>query len=264
MYTDFSDVCFVPDTNIIYPCVFLHNATSLPQNEGICKKCFEKLKEDFNVKVLPENESEFLYFVHGKFHDFLDVIRDVATKARDRNQDKVAFEKYVWNQITALGRDYGDLVLYWKVNKNFFFDWVSMDNYSAKISSFRLIESTLERYRACVIGLTVSWNKTNEENCEKIFDVLKQERKRGSFQSDVDDNDLRLIAGCFEYVDKYLPSDIGLLYLITNDELAHDTVKKAVRLTSITGGTGKIRPGLDSIKPQDFLRKLDISRSPAS
>jgi len=249
-------VCFVPDTNIIYPCVFLHNVTGLPQNEGACKKCFEKLKEAFNVKILPENDSEFLYYIHGKFHSFLDIIRNGAARARDRHESKSTFESYVWDQITAPGRDYGNLNLYWQANKDFFFDWVSMDDYSEKISTFKLIESTLERYRVCVKGLTVSWNKTNEENCGKIFEVLKQERKIGGFQSDVDDNDLRLIAGCFEYVDKYLPPDVGLLYLITNDESAHDTVKKAVRLASITGGTGKIRPGLDSIKPQDFLGKI--------
>lgn len=251
---DYSYVYFVPDTNVIYPSVFLHNAITLPPREKICKKCFDTLKQRFNVKILPENGAEFLNLIYGKFHQFLEDIYHVAKRVKQRNQSRAVFEHDVWGQINAYGKDYGNLVLYWKINKDFFYQWTQMDNYSMKISLFRLIESTMQRYRTCVSGLTVSWTKENEENCKKILEVLMQERKRGNLPSDVDDIDLRIISGCFEYVDKYIS---GVLYLITNDNAACDSVKKAVKLESITGGVGKIRAGFCAIKPNDFLKKIE-------
>lgn len=249
----YSYVCFVPDTNIIYPSVFLHNATTLSRNEKMCKKCFNILKQRFNVKILPENEQEFYNLIYGKFRRFLEEIRYVARQVKQRSQNRVTFEQKVWSQINAIGNGYGNFVSYWKINKDFFCQWILMDDYSMKISLFKVIDSTMQRYRVCVSGLTVSWTKENEENCQKILEVLRQERERGNLPSDVDDIDLRIIAGCFEYVDKYIS---GVLYLITNDNAACDSVKKAVKLESVTGGVGKIRAGFRAIKPNDFLKKI--------
>ena len=248
----YSYVCFIPDTNIIYPSVFLHNVTTLPRTEKMCKECFEVLKQRFNVKILPENEQEFYNLIYGKFRKFLDDIRNVAIQVKKKKQSRAIFEQEVWKQITAIGKEYGNFVLYWKINKDFFCQWISMDDYSTRISLFKVVESTMQRYRTCVSGLTVSWTKENEENCQKILEVLMQERKRGNLPSDVDDIDLRIISGCFEYIDKYIS---GVLYLITNDNATYDSVEKAVKLESITGGVGKIRTGFYAIKPNNFLMR---------
>lgn len=251
----FSHECFMVDTQIIYPCVFLPEAIEreLSPNSRAFKRCFETLQSRFNLIIMRGNDDEFFHLIFTKLRKFLDEIKIITRKTRRTKGNVESFERKVSSLLRSV--DFGDLGLYWKIHKQDFCEWLKFDETTIRNRENRLIAQTLQKYNELTFNFKAPWDEDDELMCLGFYNSLKEERKLGNLPKDVDDQDLKILACCIVYVFRYLPH--GILYLITHDKALFESANK-VKGTKIPIDGKKIRwAGFDAIKPQDFLNQME-------
>ena len=244
--------CYVPDTQILYPLVFLQDVLTLSFPNSLYKECIDALREYCILKILPENNYEFNRLILRKFQRFLDDVKSEALVAKRKRSSIKSFEKKVGSLITS--KDYGDFYIYWKEHKSRFNKWLEIDKLAIEDEVNSTVAEMLVRYRKCTEGMRHKWALKDEEVRSTLFEVLKKEREKGILSSKVHDEDLRLLVGCLLYVERYLPE--GVLYLVTNDRNFYDCAKKVPTLKNLVGGPKRRLVGFDVIKPKVFLNRL--------
>lgn len=244
--------CYVPDTQILYPLIFLHDVPTLSSPNDMYKECIDALRKSFVLKILPENEVEFHRLIFRKFQFFLADIKSEALRSRSKGLNIATFEKKVNSLIWQ--KSYGDFCKYWKEHKNKFGEWLDFDKSKIEDEIHKIVVKMLVRYIECTEENKHEWTAKDEEVVSLLYEVLKKERDKGNLSSKAHDEDLKMLAGCLRYVQKYLPE--GVCYLVTNDTTLYNCANKVPTLKCLTGSSTKRLVGFKVIKPKDFLKKL--------
>jgi hypothetical protein len=259
----YSYECYVPDANIIYPHIFLSEISTLPQPSGTYRECLNALRKDCIIKILPESDYDFNRLVLRKFMDFLDDIKKNVLTAKDKS---LSSQQFINNYSSLLRQrkiyddnDCGDLKLYWEYHKLDFAKWLNYDRVTIETVIYGLAANKLQEYRDFVKPFQHSWTTDDSETIDRIYTVLKSEKKKGTINSNAHDEDLKLLAGCLYYVignkakgfSGYLP--VGVLYLVTDDGQFFICAQQVKTLEALGIPKGTRLTGFDVIKPRDFL-----------
>lgn len=255
-----SHECYIPDTQILYPLVFLNDVVTLSCPNSCYKECIDALRKDFVLKILPENDYEFYRLILRKFSRFLDDVKKQVFVAKSKGLNPESFQKNITSLINF--GDYGDFNVYWDQHRSKFVKWLQTDDLAIGNEVNSIIAETLLKYKEYTEPFKHNWTEKDKETVSTIYEALKLERKNGVLVTRAHDEDLNLLAGCLLYACGYRQENVwgylpeGILYLITNDKDLYDCGKKVKTLESLCGGAGKKLTGFDVIKPEDFLRQL--------
>jgi hypothetical protein len=255
----FTYECYVPDTQILFPHVFLGNIDRLPRNDALYKECIDCiLQNKIRLAILPSNHYEFRNLILKKFEQFLIDIGKTALK--QKGKDAKAFFSSVTNLIRAriASNQYpSDFLIYWSANTNYFSQWLTLDERAMYKRQWDLMFELLEKFTDIIDHAEINikkWDKPDLENeANDICKTLKKLRGQKAIPPDAHEQDLEIIADCVVYRNNLLPT--GVIYLITNDGICLKTVKALICFKDEKGNT-IYAPGLDCITPEILLSKV--------
>ena len=257
----FSYECYVPDANVIYPHIFLSEIPTLPPPSCTYRECLDALRRDCIIKILPESDYDFNRLVLRKFMDFLDDIKknvlNAKIKGLNTQQFIDSYNSLLRQRKIYEENDCGDLKLYWEHHKFDFAKWLSYDRVTIETIIYGLVADKLQEYRDFVKQFQHSWTADDEETVNRIYEILKSERKKGNINTKTHDEDLKLLAGCLYYVlgntakgfSGYLP--VGVLYLVTDDGQFYICGQQVKTLEALGITKGTRLTGFDVVKPKD-------------
>lgn len=255
----FSYECYVPDTQILFPHVFLSDIQKLPRNDIMYRDCVNCiLANNIRLAILPSNHYEFRNLIVEKFRMFLMDIGFVASKHKDKTPQE--FVKAVTSLVQAkvANNDYpSDFLTYWYSKKSYFLRWLSMDNTMIRKQQYDLIFEVLEKFNSVIDHAEINisrWEKTELENeAHETSKTLKDLRDQSLIPIGAHEQDLEIISDCIVYRNHYL--ETGIIYLVTNDNDCFSTVKMIICFRDDKGHT-LCAPGIDCIKPSDLVSKV--------
>lgn len=256
--------CYVPDTQILFPHVFLSNVSTLPKNDTLYRECVDCiLQNKMRLAILPSNHYEFRNLIFKKFELFLIDIGKIAFK--NKGKDVKIFlrlaKSHIWARIT--NNEYpSDFLTYWNGNANSFSQWLNLDERTIYKRQWDVMFELLEKFTAIVDRAEINikkWDKPElESEAGDICKTLKGLREQSVIPHDAHVQDLEIIADCIVYRNHLLAA--GLIYLITNDGNCFKTVKALICFKNGKGNT-VYAPGFDCITPQTLLSKVKSTPS---
>ncbi|NWG10280.1 hypothetical protein HXY33_00780 [Candidatus Bathyarchaeota archaeon] len=83
-----TDICFVPDSQVIFPSVFLKNAGKIRYPSCMYKDCFDVLKQSYTYILLPANKRDFSNLILEKFKKLLQNVETEIIKARQKKNQR--------------------------------------------------------------------------------------------------------------------------------------------------------------------------------
>jgi len=99
-----------------------------------------------------------------------------------------------------------------------------------------------------------NWESSEiEKEAKEAYETLKTLRNKNLIPPTAHDEDLYIISDCIIYRNHYL--EIGIIYLITNDDVCFATLKTIIRLEDNKGQKICVA-GIDCVKPSDFVKKV--------
>ena len=119
--------CYVPDSQLIFPCIFLREVERLPRHTRLFNRCFELMRQHCEFKILPSIKSDLSSKILTGFREFLRDIRSEISRARNSGISERDFYRKVKGILKSKSDSYGDLIYYWDAEKEQFWKYVSMD-----------------------------------------------------------------------------------------------------------------------------------------
>lgn len=260
----FSYECYVPDTQILFPHVFLDEIEKLPANDQLYRECVcSILENNIRLVLLPHNHAEFYNLALESFKDFLEDVR--LTAIRNKVRGKQAFLRAASGQITAkiANNQYpSDFLTYWHSKESFFAGWLELDERTMRYREHILVLETIKKFNNiseyAEINIQIWENPELEKEAQETCGILRELRNQKLIPEKAHEQDLAIISDCIVYRNHYL--ETGILYLVTNDEHCFNTLKT---ITNVQNGKGaKFRvSGIDSVKPHSLLSKIKEVRT---
>jgi hypothetical protein len=214
---DYSYVCFVPDSNIVFPSIFLVDVKKIQHPNCMYKECFEILQQHYNYLILPSNDLDFSTLILGKFREFLGHIESEISKARTKGSSESEFYKNTKSLLIA--HDYGDLLLYWEYEKGIFWDCVSRDYSLVQKKMIKLTLDKLALFGKICESHKVDFSEEEQKHSEGLYVLIKDLKKNKKVKFLANDSDLMILADCLIYDCERLHR--GIIYLVTADKNLH-------------------------------------------
>ncbi|MEM2145962.1 MAG: hypothetical protein QW279_11420 [Candidatus Jordarchaeaceae archaeon] len=256
----FSYECYVPDTQILFPHVFLRGIQKLSANNVLYKSCVNRILENnIRLAILPSNHYEFNNLIMEKFRAFLKDIAIMAIKYTQQQKFSIETRKLIRSKIA--NNEYpSDFLVYWDSKSLYFSQWLTLDERSIRKQQYNLILQILENFNEIVDNAEINvknWKSPDiEKEAKETFETLKTFRNNNSIPSNAHDEDLYIISDCIVYRNHYL--ETGIIYLITNDNSCFEALKKIIRFED-DKGQKFCASGIDCVKPSDFVKKVEDS-----
>jgi hypothetical protein len=179
--------------------------------------------------VLPSNQTDFSNLIIKKFYKFLEQIETEIRKAKEKKISKSEFyarTRNILQSINTFGKSFGDLMLFWDINKELFWSFVSLDySLARKKMTMLTLEKMVEFERICK-GHLVEFSEDEHKLSDALYVLIKESKKKGSIQHSANDEDLLILADCFIYKNKRFLQ--GFMYLITNDGELYGTANEVI------------------------------------
>ena len=263
MAQDFTDdeVCFVPDSQIIFPSVFLSNVSALRPPNCTYKICFELLTQNCNYVILPSNYTDFSRLIIKKMPKFLKLLEEEISKARANKTPENEFYTKTRRVLVSHNiweRGYGDLILYWESNKQVFWEFVSID---LSLVRRKLLDLTLDKMRVFAKiceGHQVEFSEEEEKLSEGLYILIKDAKRKRTIQHSANDEDLMILAECFIY--KNMRFLEGFVYLVTDDKELFGTTAEVVTQPYLIFPDFKQTEkfmGFEPLKPEKFVAEYN-------
>ena len=199
-----TDILFVPDSNIIYPSIFLANIEKIGPRACRCRDCFDLLKKSHNYVILPANKTDFSNLIIKKFGKFLGAIELEITQARKNNSTERAFYAATLRRLQSYGldkddKDFGNLTLFWFSHKELFWSFVSKDEMLTKTRMTMMTLEKIGEYAKVCEGHEETFSENEQNLGEKLYSIIKKARNDNKFGVFANDADLLILAQCFIY-----------------------------------------------------------------
>jgi len=258
----FSYECYVPDTQILFPHVFLGDVKKLSTNNVLYKLCIDCILENnIRLAILPSNHYEFHNLILEKFRVFLKDIGIMACKYAHESPKKFTKEtrKLIVSKIA--NNEYpSDFLVYWNSKSLYFLQWLTLDERSIRKRQFALILKILENFNSIVNQAEINikdWESLEiEKEAKETYETLKTLRNKNLLPAAAHDEDLYIISDCIVYRNHYL--ETGIIYLIANDNSCFAALKTIISFEEDKGQKICVT-GIDCIKPGDFVKKVENS-----
>lgn len=251
------DVCFVPDSQIVFPAVFLTKVTKLRYPCCMYKDCFDVLKRQYNYIVLPSNQTDFSNLILRKLQRFLETIESEIRSAREKRLTESEFyirTRSRLQSINTFGKHFGDLMLFWNINRELFWSFVLLDwALTRKKMTELALEKMAEFSRICE-GHSIGFSEEEQKLTEGLYVLIKDSKNKHTIKHHANDEDLLILADCFIYKDKRFLQ--GVMYLITDDKELHGTTTEIIEHPNLVFPDLKTTDryvGFEPLKPEKFI-----------
>ena len=252
---------FVPDSQLIFPCVFLLGIDRIQHPTRMYKECFELLCKYCDYLVLPSNILDFNNLIINKFNRFLSHIESEIQKARSRGFSEEQFYRSTESLLTTF--DYGDLMTYWKNKKGFFWTLASMDHFIARRKLLKLTNENMGIFNKICEDHEVIFSEEEQKLSEILYQIIRDLQKKGQIKSSANESDLTILSDCLIFNGKRFHE--GVMYLVTGDNelfgATNEIVEKPRLILDCLGFTEKI-VGFRPLKPDKFIEDFKKHRTP--
>jgi hypothetical protein len=216
------------------------------------------MRNKVRLAILPCNHYEFRNLILKKFQTFLIDIGKTAQSHKGKNVTD--FCRAVISQIRARivnNQLPTDFLIYWNANAATFCQWITMDASTIQKRQWDIMFEHLERFTNIVEKAEINikkWDKLeHEKETLDTCKTLKELRAKKLIPQSAHNQDLEIISDCLVYRNHFL--EIGILYLITNDDCCFKTIKAIICFKNPAGET-VFAPGFDCVKPDTLLTKV--------
>jgi len=252
----FSYECYVPDTHMLFPHIFLNGVPRLSRTNVLYRGCLNNMFEKgVRLAILPNNFGEF-HVILDKFRKFLDDITYVALRSKEKN----SFIRKATNQISSgiAGNQYPlDFIAYWKSRTQYFSEWLNLDRDTIHKKKLHVFFELTQKFHEFVQNAEIrikEWeNEEYANESRQIYGELRRLKAQGLLPIESHDEDFAIISDCIVYRNHFL--EVGVLYLITNDDACYQTIKKITCFQNIKGKRFYVS-GFDCVRPENLLRKI--------
>jgi len=258
-----SEICFVPDSQVIFPPVFLTNIEGLPHPSCIYKDCFDLLKKQYTYLILPSGKTDFSNLILEKLQKFLAIIDSEIGNARTKQATKDEFIAKTRSRLRAVntfGRHFGDLVLFWETSKEYFWSLVAKDHSLVRKEMIQLATNKMSVFFRICEGHEVEFSIDEENLSNGLYVLIKGARTKGTLRHFAHDPDLLILADCFIYKNKRFLE--GLMYLITDDGELYGTASEIIQHPNMVFedfNTTDRFIGFEPIRPRKFVDDFKTS-----
>jgi hypothetical protein len=211
---DYDHINFVPDSQIIFPSIFLIDVEKIKHPNCVYKECFEILQQYYNYLILPSNDLDFSNVILTKFRLFLRSVESEIRNARNKGTNEFDFYRNTRSLLSSL--DYGDLLLYWENKKGVFWSFVSMDHSLVQKRMIKLTNEKLALFAKTCEGHKVIFSDGEQKLSEGLYILIKKLQKEQKVKYLANDADLMILADCLIYNGERVQQ--GIIYLVTGDK----------------------------------------------
>jgi len=229
----------------------------LPHPSCIYKDCFDLLKKQYNYLILPSGKTDFSNLILEKLQKFLSVIDSEIGNARIKQETKDAFIAKTRSRLRAIntfGRHFGDLMLFWEINKEHFWSFVAKDHSLVRKEMIKLAIGKMGVFFKICEGHLIEFSDDEENLSNGLYMLIKDARKKGALKHSAHDPDLLILADCFIYKSKRFLQ--GIMYLITDDKELHGTTAELIEHPDLIFPEFKPTEryvGFEPLKPKKFV-----------
>jgi len=248
--------CYVPDTQLIFPSIFLTNFDNLERRCLEYHKCYNFLDRNCDVKFLPALMDDVSNLLINSFRIFLMIIQQELLNSKRKKLKKGNFYKNVEGRF--LYEDPGDFIHYWKEKKELFWSYQTL---MYEIIKKRIIRHTFDatiNFHSMSDGKNISYTETESKASDFIFSKLNQLQENKLLDSSANSSDLMILANCLVYLTTRLTH--GILYLVTADNELHKATSEIIakpHLLYPEYNEGQRIAGFRPLKPVDILKEIE-------
>jgi len=253
--------CYVPDSQLIFPHIFLKDLNRLPDPNKLFYKCFDLMDKHCEIKILPANESDIGSLILNKFYPFMKNIRAEIERAQRNKLSRESFFKRANGILRS--KDYGDLIYYWAAKKEVFWDLVSKDLPRINKKITELSMEIMARFYEIKENRCINYTDEEKERSESLYEALNNLQQSGRITTSADSNDLMILADCLVYKETRLP--YGVIYLVTGDgelqKISSEIIQKPYLIYPELSLT-YILTGFRMLRPDELIRGIETNLSP--
>ena len=247
--------CYAPDSQLIFPCIFLRGVDRLPRLSKRFKKCFELMKQYCDYRILQAVQVDFEGIIMNNFRIFLGDIESEIRKAQRNRSSKQAFYRGVDDLLRAKG--YGDLIYYWEAMREKFWSYISLNPKIVNKKMIYLAIEMIEKFYEINEELIIKNIPREQKKSDQYYTTLDEAQKSGELKSSANSSDLMILADSIMYVEERL--EHGLLYLVTGDrelfKAASEIVEKPYLIYPDIE-SGALITGFRPLEPERFIRGI--------
>lgn len=246
--------------------MFLTDIEGLPYPSDTYKDCFDLLRKQYNYLILPSGKTDFSNLIIEKLHKFLAAIDSEIGNAKIKQVKKDEFIAKTRSRLRAIdtfGRHFGDLMLFWEANREYFWSLVAYDMSIVRKKMIQLTTDKMSMFFRICEGHLVEFSGDEERLSNELYALIKEARRKGAIRYSAHDPDLLILADCFIYKNKRFLQ--GFMYLITDDRELHGTTVEIIAHPNLIFPELKTTDkyvGFEPLKPRKFIS--DFQTKPKS
>ncbi|HEC88582.1 MAG TPA: hypothetical protein ENI52_04635 [Thermoplasmata archaeon] len=191
------------------------------------------------------HETDFKNLILGNFLDFLRVIEYGVKQVKKKNRGKKELYTYMKGRFSnpPCDRFYD----YWNLKKDYFVEWLYLDETEIRDERNNLITSYLSKYGELHQKYSFDFDEEREEHVSELYPIILDGSKE--YGIEIQNRDAKLLSYCCVYSQHYLPE--GILYLVTDDKNLNSLGKKIIQ-------KGELQ-WFKILSSNELIRKLSVN-----